>query len=269
MRPRRLVSVRANQSRRLSSHVFRIVDLIALVVVTIVMGDHQSPVPLLSTPIRQVLPFVVGALALGWALRSMRLYRFVRSDGVLTHLGRMSAALGTTIMLVFVTEWAVSPGGPSLKTCWEWIGLATFVLAILHVVWWLMVRAWRRAGWLTPNLVIVGATEYAEHVISEAIARRHVNVLGVFDDRLDRVPSAVLGVPVLGDIDALLGHKITPFVDRIVIAVEPASRTTPRLGPPRSPGSRTRRSPTSTAPPTSTARRSPSERRTCSSVCRC
>ncbi len=48
-----------------------------------------------------------------------------------------------------------------------------------------------------------------------------MNVVAVFDDRLARAPAAVLGVPVLGDVDALLTHRITPFVDLIVVAVDP------------------------------------------------
>ena len=44
-------------------------------------------------------------------------------------------------------------------------------------------------------------------------------MLGVFDDRADRIPASVAGVPVLGDTEALLGHRIMPYVDRIVIAV--------------------------------------------------
>ena len=214
MRPTRLVSVRANQSKRLSSHVFRTVDLIALAVVTVVMGEYESPRPLLSTPVRELLPLVVGALVLGRSLRSLHLYRFVRSESLLEHLGQMIEAAGTTIIAVFLTGFLIN--GPSSDTCWEWIGLACAVLVVLHIGWWLTVRAWRAAGWLTPNLVVVGANEYAERMIIDALARRHVNVVGVFDDRLDRSPTDVLGVPVLGDIDALLGHKITPYVDRIV-----------------------------------------------------
>jgi polysaccharide biosynthesis protein PslA len=220
MRPRRLVSVRANQSKRLSSHLFRTVDLLALTVVTVVVSDYRSRAGLLSIPVRYVAPFVVGALVLGRALRSLRLYRFVRSDGALGHLGQMAAAVAMTTAAVFVTGWLIS-GGPSMRACWAWIGLATAVLVVLHAGWWTTVWAWRKAGWLTPNLIVVGANEYAEHVISDAITRRHVNVLGVFDDRLERSPGAVLGVPVLGDIDALLANKVTPYVDRIVIAVEP------------------------------------------------
>ncbi|MGZ3306118.1 MAG: exopolysaccharide biosynthesis polyprenyl glycosylphosphotransferase, partial [Asticcacaulis sp.] len=49
-------------------------------------------------------------------------------------------------------------------------------------------------------------------------------VLGVFDDRLARNPGNVAGVPVLGDMQALLGHKITPYVDQIVVAIDTSAR---------------------------------------------
>jgi polysaccharide biosynthesis protein PslA len=223
MRPRRLVSVRANQSKRLSSHVFRTIDLIALAIVTVTVAELSSPAPVLSTPLRELLPLVVGALVLGRTLRSLQLYRFVRSDKLLDHLVHLTESFVLATGAVFATV-AVLDHGPSLSTCWAWIAAASAVVIVLHIGWWVVVHTWRGSGWLTPNLVIVGATEYAERVIGDAIARQHVNVLGVFDDRLDeRTSTAVLGVPVLGDVDALLGHKITPYVDRIVIAIEPAA----------------------------------------------
>ncbi len=222
MRPRRLVSVRASQSKRLSSHVFRAIDVMALAVTTALVLADQSPVTLLSTPLRWVLPLVVGALLYGWALRAGRLYRFVRSEGIAAHLGQMIIAFVPGAAVAFVLT-AVIDGGPSVATCAKWVIIDAVVLMALHCAWWSTVRAWREDGWLTPNLVIVGATEYAEHVIADAVERRHVNVLGVFDDRLERRPQSVLGVPVLGDVDALIAHKITPFVDRIVIAVEPSA----------------------------------------------
>src|ERR1700761_4684742 len=98
MRPRRLVSVRSSQSKRLSSHVFRTVDLFALVIVTVAMSEHQSSVRLLSNPVRQVLPFIVGALVLGRTLRSLGLYRFVRSEGLTAHLAQMIEAFAMTIV---------------------------------------------------------------------------------------------------------------------------------------------------------------------------
>jgi len=49
-------------------------------------------------------------------------------------------------------------------------------------------------------------------------------VLGLFDDRHARAPKTIKGVPVLGDVEALVGHRIMPFVDRVVITVDPAAK---------------------------------------------
>ena len=220
MRPRRLVSVRANQSKRLSSHVFRAVDLAVLVLVTVALARHVSPLPVLASPVRQVAPLVVGSLMLGRALRAMRAYRFVRSESILEHLGLVASALAVGLVSFVVTA-LLTTSTLSLAQCWQWAVAAGGALAVLHVGWWLRVRGWRESGWLTPNLVIVGATEYAAHLIADAMQRRHVNVLGVFDDRLERAPSAIHGVQVLGDISALLAHRVMPYVDRIVVAVDP------------------------------------------------
>jgi Undecaprenyl-phosphate glucose phosphotransferase len=72
---------------------------------------------------------------------------------------------------------------------------------------------------MTPNLVFVGATENARALIERALASGEVSVLGVFDDRRGRAPESIHGVPVLGDLEALLSHRILPYVDRIVITV--------------------------------------------------
>lgn len=222
MRPARLVTVRARKGRRLSSHCFRILDLAALVVVTTVVCDHQSAASLSSTPVGVVAPFVVGALVFGRALHSLRLYRFVRSEGIVRHFAQLAAAWVIGVLALLVTDRLVG-AGPSMAACWRWSVLAAVTLTGLHALWWLTVRAWRAAGWLTPNVVIVGATSHAERIIGDAIARGHVNVVGVFDDRRERSPQSVLGVPVLGDVDALLDHRIIPYLDRVVIAIEPGA----------------------------------------------
>jgi Undecaprenyl-phosphate glucose phosphotransferase len=223
MRPDRLVSVRASQSRRLGSHKFRALDLLFLTGITLVVCDHASTTSLLRTPVGRVAPFVVAALVLARMLRSLGLYRFARSELVLLHLGRLCGAVAVAASALLLTDLLLGAGAPSRGASWAWIGLAAMGSMVLHAVWWQLVRRWRRQGWLTPNLVIVGASTYAEQLIRDAIARRDVNVLGVFDDRLARSPQNVLGVPVLGDIESLLGHKITPFVDLIVVAVEPSA----------------------------------------------
>jgi polysaccharide biosynthesis protein PslA len=66
---------------------------------------------------------------------------------------------------------------------------------------------------------VVGATGAAERLIAAALKSREVNILGVFDDRAARRPKDLRGVPVLGGSEALLGHRVLPYVDRIVITV--------------------------------------------------
>ncbi len=219
MRPRRLISVRAKRGRRLSSHAFRAVDLFALVVVTVVACDGQSPASLLDTPVGDVLPFVCAALVFARALHSLGLYRFLRSESVVRHFVRMTTGWAVAVVTLLIT-YRLGHDRPWSLACVQWSLLAAATLTGLHAGWWVTVRAWRTAGRLTPNLVIVGANSQAERIISDALARGHVNILAVFDDRGERSPRAVRGVPVLGDIDTLLGHRIIPYIDRIVIAID-------------------------------------------------
>ncbi|HEX7945906.1 MAG TPA: exopolysaccharide biosynthesis polyprenyl glycosylphosphotransferase, partial [Phenylobacterium sp.] len=60
-----------------------------------------------------------------------------------------------------------------------------------------------------------------QRLIKRAIKTRDVNILGVFDDRRDRVGPEVCGVPVLGKTSDLIDHRILPYVDRIVVTVPP------------------------------------------------
>jgi exopolysaccharide biosynthesis polyprenyl glycosylphosphotransferase len=69
--------------------------------------------------------------------------------------------------------------------------------------------------------VVVGATAHAEDLITAAIERRDVNIIGIFDDRRERSPLALLGVPVLGDTDAMLRHRVMPYVDLVVVTIDP------------------------------------------------
>jgi Undecaprenyl-phosphate glucose phosphotransferase len=101
----------------------------------------------------------------------------------------------------------------------QWFAASFFVLYALHGVWWNVVRRWREMGRLTPNIIVVGATANAERLIGAALQSGEAAVLGIFDDRAGRAPRDVGGVAVLGGADALLQHRILPYVDKIVITV--------------------------------------------------
>jgi Undecaprenyl-phosphate glucose phosphotransferase len=100
-----------------------------------------------------------------------------------------------------------------------WFALSAAAIALLHPLWWRRIVQLRREGKFTPTIVVVGATPNAERLIAQARQTREVAVLGIFDDRADRAPRTIGGVPVLGDTGALLAHGIMPAVDRVVITV--------------------------------------------------
>ncbi len=223
-RPDRLISSRHRQSGRQAAHGFRLTDVLVLAIVAVVGLEVAGDAPVVELSVARALPIVAAALTAGRLLRSLGLYRFGRGERYVTHLLRLVASVssGTLVGLVIVAVVGRDARARDVLVTWA---LPTLVaLAALHTIWWLVVARWRAEGRLTPNIVLVGATKHAEQIVVDALATRAVNVLGIFDDRLSRAPRDVEGVPVLGDVDALVGHRITPFVDVIVIAVDPTAR---------------------------------------------
>jgi Undecaprenyl-phosphate glucose phosphotransferase len=145
------------------------------------------------------------------------------------HLYRVIGAVGGAgLMMLALTSLLA----PSARTAGElslvdWCLDAVALLGVSHVVWFGYISRLRRRGLLTPNLIIVGATPAAQRLIAVALTRRDVNVLGVFDDRGERAPRHIFGVPVLGRTKDVISHRLLPYVDRIVLAVPP--RATARI----------------------------------------
>jgi polysaccharide biosynthesis protein PslA len=221
-RPERLVTSRARQSGRQAAHGFRLADVLLLTTVTIAALFVVIDGPVWQAPLSRALPIIAAALVTGRMLRSVGLYRFGRRERAVVHLAGVLLVVAAGVLVgVLLAVIAGHEGRPS--DIFRWSVPALVGLAVLHLVWWSIVRRWRREGRLTPNIVIVGATRHAERIVEDALAQRDVNVLGVFDDRLARSPDAVAGVPVLGDVGALVTHRITPFVDLIVVAVDPTA----------------------------------------------
>ncbi|HEX4504286.1 MAG TPA: undecaprenyl-phosphate glucose phosphotransferase [Alphaproteobacteria bacterium] len=83
----------------------------------------------------------------------------------------------------------------------------------------LAVRQWANAGRLVRNIVIVGAGEPALRLIRKLrlLPATEMAILGVFDDRPG--PSSIEGVPVRGNIDALLAFSREVLIDEVILAL--------------------------------------------------
>lgn len=223
-RPQRLVSLRERKSGYWAAYMFRMVDMASLLFFGFLGIRAASGGNILTLPVGEVLPFLMAALTVAMTLSAFGLYRLNRTEKLWERLVKVCAsiALGAACGLGVSGLTTQPPTLSYALELWTLTSLAFF--SLLHLLWFTTVARWRKQGRLTPNIVIVGATKHAQRLIDGALARRDVNILGIFDDRLARNPDTVLGVPVLGDTKALLSHKITPYVDQIVVALDPSAK---------------------------------------------
>lgn len=223
LRPQQLESVRQRQSRRLAAHRFRAADTAVLLIATVLVAELVIAGPFFRARLDDVLPVLAGMWALWRLLRWMGLYRFGRSERLPAHLARvaLAAAGGAGVALALLE--ALSAEHTTAGGVVGSFAATAAGLVVVHAGYHRRVAAWRRAGLLTPNLVVVGATAHAEELIRSAMERRDVNILGIFDDRGERAPHALLGVPVLGDTAAMLDHAVLPYVDVVAVTIDPAA----------------------------------------------
>ena len=218
-RPGRLVPLRSRLEGRAVSRLFRSVDAGGIVAIAVTSAHLATAEGFLAATVASVAPFALAAMLLIWSLGALNAYSFAQREGLVRHTMRVTAAFGLTGLLLLAALTALPRPLPMIEALGLWFCMSYAGMFLTHGIWWALVRGWRKVGRLTPNIVVVGATAAAERLIRTALKTREVNVLGVFDDRIGRAPKEVEGVPVLGDTNALIGHKVMPYVDRVVITV--------------------------------------------------
>lgn len=214
-------NARQRHASRLAAHYFRSIDVLAVAAVSLLCAWAAAPGPLVHAQVSQVAPFALGAITVLGLMGSLGRYRFARGQRTSLHLASVAAIVATGTIVTLLSGWALQGAAAQWSAWLVWASLVLVTLNALHTGWSDIVGRWRASGALTPNIVLVGATRHAEALIREALKRRDLNVLGIFDDRLARSPRAIEGVPVLGTADDLLTHRMTPYVDRIVLAIDP------------------------------------------------
>lgn len=224
-RPEVWLNVRQRHASRLAVHWFRAADVGLVCLITVAVLAMTAQDTLLAAPLAKILPMALGAMIVLGALRSLDLYRFERGQRLPAHLAAVTGIAVAGGVVAVGLEALVSSGSQAFTAPVLWAAFVALSLYGSHLAWGLMVAGWRAKGALTPNIVLVGATRHAERLIRDALQRRDINVLGVFDDRLARSPDSVAGVPVLGDAEALMTHRMTPYVDKIVLALDPRAET--------------------------------------------
>ncbi len=141
------------------------------------------------------LNWQVGRITLGWTL-----------------------TLSTLSVLAFVTKIS---GVYSRGWAIIWAILTFLLLLFVRVAMNHLARGWRREGRLSQRIAIIGAGAAAKSLVAKIKTAPELDIVitGVYDDRHTRVPSNILGCPVLGTSDDLVIQARKMLIDEIVIAL--------------------------------------------------
>ncbi|MCR9269137.1 MAG: exopolysaccharide biosynthesis polyprenyl glycosylphosphotransferase [Hyphomonadaceae bacterium] len=177
----------------------------------------------LFASVYQFTPFALIPVVLSWSLRTANAYNLGFNRGILDHVltaaygsGIPLAVLGLGISLIYqqdVAPFAVT----AIFATW-------LVVNCIHIHVLVIGRHLARAGWISENVVIVGATENAQRLIERNAKTRELNIVGIFDDRLSRAPISMSGAPLLGRLDDLFDWGRLPEIDRVIVTVTSDAR---------------------------------------------
>lgn len=212
LRPTALAPVRRRLNASAAGRLFKAADIFAVAGLAAGFGRADGGDFLVTAVLLAIGGLQVFALHIARAYRLERRAPLRRFAGIALALG--AATLIGIGMANIAGQTTAAPG----------VLAQAAVLLLMNLVWAGMAAHWRRKGQLTPNLMIIGATPGAKQLIERLTRTGEAAVMGIFDDRLDRAPKSIAGVPVLGDSEALIAHRLTPYVDRIVLTVPRAAQ---------------------------------------------
>ena len=218
----RLPSRRIGLSRASLRTMLKLADL--MIAGAIVAGFLiVSGIGILSATVSQILPFAMVPVVAIWGMHISSAYRLLRKRKVIDHI--LATAYGSGLPLAglgLLAHWLYS--AETVHWLTPTIFVTWLILNLVHVFILIAGRQFMRAGWLSENVVIVGATPNARRLIERNSNTRELNIVGIFDDRLSRAPKQLNGAPLLGRLDDLFTWDRLPEIDRVVVTVTSDAR---------------------------------------------
>ena len=129
---------------------------------------------------------------------------------LVTFLSFLALAFALKISSQFSRVWVFS-----------WFLSSVTLIFLERELWRFFFGQWARTGRLSRKIVIVGSGEQAERCIEKLGHDKEpwLSIVGIFDDRKERIGPLFFGYPVLGTLDDLLDYVRKNHVDDIVIAL--------------------------------------------------
>ncbi|MGE0044657.1 MAG: nucleoside-diphosphate sugar epimerase/dehydratase, partial [Hyphomonadaceae bacterium] len=155
--------------------------------------------PLGALTLTAAAAFAIPLLALKAGLWLLGAYQPAHAEHAERALGGL--ALGA-IAGIALGAW-IAPGAQAAAALAAIIPPAAVAMTALHAGVSLFVRRSTRAGAYAETAIVVGATEAARRFIARARETGRLHIVAAVDDRAERAPSHLEGVPVAGSVDDL------------------------------------------------------------------
>jgi len=151
-----------------------------------------------------------------------RLYVFENLSRLASQFGKLAAAwtgvMASLIALAYFTQTSVAF---SRAFALGWLALGFGALILVRLTMLVQIDRWRQQGRLAMNVAVIGAGEMGRAFLRHLadVRTQEYRIVGVYDDRRERLPEAIEGQPVAGTVDDLIAYCKRNPVDEIVIAL--------------------------------------------------
>jgi putative colanic acid biosynthesis UDP-glucose lipid carrier transferase len=155
-------------------------------------------------------------------LQIARVYVFENLSRLASQFGKIamawSAVMASLLALAYFTQTSVA-FSRAFAIGWYALGFGGLILVRLLLL--VLIDRWRRQGRLAMNVAVIGAGEMGRAFLKHLadVATHECRIVGVYDDRKDRLPETIEGQRVAGTVDDLIAYCRTNPVDEIVVAL--------------------------------------------------
>lgn len=125
-------------------------------------------------------------------------------------LGLVSLAFALKVSAQFSRVWAFS----------AW-GLGTSLICLARFCAYFLIYRWAQSGRLVRNIAVVGAGEHGRKLVEEIqrLGEPWNHVVGVFDDRVNRIHANSTAYPIIGSVDDLCDFARNNRVDEVIVSL--------------------------------------------------
>jgi Undecaprenyl-phosphate glucose phosphotransferase len=129
--------------------------------------------------------------------------------------------LGTIAVLLIISYLTKTSSEFSRGWSLLWCGGAFAALIAIRLAVANQIARWRAEGRLQRTVAVIGAGPIGQRLLRYLNGRSHseLRIVGVYDDRLERLPKRCMGHPIAGNLDRLLEDARRLHIDMAVVAL--------------------------------------------------